>query len=64
VRLGVEAYNRRDLEAAVVGWDPGFEYHPGREWVEEGLVEPCYRGLEGFRRSVEVADGIAGGRLC
>jgi hypothetical protein len=25
VRLGVEAYNRRDLEAAVVGWDLGFE---------------------------------------
>src|SRR4029453_3029762 len=63
VRLGVEAYNRRDLEAAVVGWDPGFEYHPGREWVEDGLVEPCYRGLEGYRRYAEVADEIAGGKL-
>ena len=63
VRLGVEAYNRRDLEAAVVGWDPGFEYRPGREWVQDGLVEPCYRGLEGYRRYAEVADGIAGGRL-
>jgi hypothetical protein len=64
VRLGVEAYNRRDLEAAVVGWDPGFEYHPGREWVEEGLVDSCYRGLEGYRKYAEVADGIAGGKLC
>lgn len=63
VRLGVEAYNRRDLEAAVVGWDPGFEYRPGREWVEDGLVESCYRGLEGYRRYAEVADEIAGGKL-
>jgi hypothetical protein len=63
VRLGVEAYNRRDLEAAVVGWDPAFEYHPGHEWVEDGLVESCYRGLEGYRRYAEVADSIAGGRL-
>jgi hypothetical protein len=63
VRLGVEAYNRRDLEAAVVGWDPGFEYYPGREWVEDGLVESCYRGLEGYRRYAELADGIAGGKL-
>lgn len=63
VRLGVEAYNRRDLEAAVVGWDPGFEYRPGREWVEGGLVESCYRGSEGYRRYAEVADGIAGGKL-
>jgi hypothetical protein len=62
VRLGVEAYNRRDLEAAVVGWEPGFEYHPGREWVEDGLVESCYRGLEGYRSYAEVADGIAGGK--
>jgi hypothetical protein len=63
VRLGVEAYNRRDLEAAVLGWDPGFEYRPGREWVENGLVEPCYRGLEGYRSYAEVADEIAGGKL-
>lgn len=62
VRLGVEAYNRRDLEAAVIGWDPGFEYHPGREWVEAGLVESCYPGLEGYRRYAVAADGVAGGR--
>jgi hypothetical protein len=63
VRLGTEAYNRRDLEAAFVGWDPGFELHPGREWVQDGLVESCYRGLHGFRRYAEAADRIAGGRL-
>ena len=63
VRLGVEAYNRRDLEAAFVGWDRGFELRPGREWVEDGLVEPSYRGVEGFRRYAEAADRIAGGKL-
>jgi hypothetical protein len=63
VRLGVQAYNRRDLEAAVVGWDSEFEYYPGREWVEEGLVEPCYRGFEGYCRYAEAADRIAGGSL-
>jgi ketosteroid isomerase-like protein len=63
VRLGLEAYNRRDLEAAFIGWDPGFELHPGREWVEDGLVESCYRGVEGFRRYAEAADRIAGGKL-
>jgi hypothetical protein len=63
VRLGSEAYNRRDLDAAVVGWDPEFEYHPGRDWVEAGLVEPCYRGVEGYRRYVAIADEISGGEL-
>ncbi len=63
VRLGLEAYNRRDLDAAVIGWHPGFEYHPGRDWVEAGLVEPCYRGLEGYRRYVLIADEIAGGEM-
>jgi hypothetical protein len=63
VRLGLEAYNRRDLDAAVIGWHPGFKYHPGRDWVEAGLVEPCYRGLEGYRRYVAIADEISGGEL-
>jgi hypothetical protein len=63
VRLGLEAYNRRDLEAAVIGWHPEFEYHPGRDWVEAGLVEPCYRGLQGYRRYVAIADEISGGEL-
>ena len=63
VRLGVEAYNRRDLEAAVVGWDRDFEYRPGRDWVSKGLVEPCYRGLEGYRQYAEAADRIEDGPL-
>jgi|tagenome__1003787_1003787.scaffolds.fasta_scaffold20875317_3 ketosteroid isomerase-like protein len=52
LRLAAEAYNRRDLAAVVVGWHRDFEYCPGREWVDSGLIEPCYRGLSGYREYV------------
>src|SRR5215218_9080787 len=48
-RLGVEAFNRRDLEARGLGYLPDWELHPARELVEAGLVEPCYRGPAGYR---------------
>jgi ketosteroid isomerase-like protein len=60
-RLGLEAYNRRDPDAVVIGWHPEFEYHPGRTWVESGLVEPCYRGLEGYRQYLATVDEVWGG---
>lgn len=63
VQLGVEAYNRRDLEAAVIGWHPDFEYRPGRDWVSKGLVAPCYRGLDGYREYAKTADRIENGAL-
>jgi ketosteroid isomerase-like protein len=49
VRLAVEAYNRRDLDAVVINYHPDLEYHPYREFVEAGLAEPCYRGPSGYR---------------
>ena len=58
VQLGLEAYNRRDPEAVAIGCDPEFEYRPGQEWVEAGLVEPCYRGLEGYRRYLASVDEV------
>jgi ketosteroid isomerase-like protein len=61
VRLAVEAYNRRDPEAVAISCHPEFEYHPGREWVEAGLVEPCYRGLEGYRKYLATVDEVWGG---
>ena len=61
VRLVVEAYNRRDLDAVVIGWHSEFEYYPDRDWVEAGLVEPCYRGLEGYRKYVATVDEVWGG---
>ena len=60
VRLAVEAYNRRDLDAVVVGWHPEFEYHTGREWAQSGLVEPCYRGPEGYRKYVATTSEVWG----
>jgi len=61
VRLALEAYNRRDPDAVVIGWHPEFEYHPGRTWVESGLMEPCYRGLEGYRKYLATVDEVWGG---
>src|SRR4051812_16643721 len=49
VRLSVEAYNRRDLDAVAIGYHPDLEYYPYREFVEAALAEPCYRGPSGYR---------------
>jgi hypothetical protein len=46
-RTGMEAFNRRDLDAFLLGYDPDCEIHPFRELVESGLAEPCYRGPAG-----------------
>jgi ketosteroid isomerase-like protein len=61
VRLSLAAYNRRDLDAVVIGWDPGFEYRPGEEWVRAGLAEASYRGLDGYRRYVASTAEVWGG---
>jgi ketosteroid isomerase-like protein len=49
-RAGVEAFNRRDYDAALAAaaYAPDFEYHPPREFVEAGFVEPLYRGPAGY----------------
>jgi ketosteroid isomerase-like protein len=60
-RLGLEAYNRRDLDAVLIGFHPQCEYCPGRDWVEGGLVEPSYRGPEGYRKYVATVDEVWGG---
>jgi ketosteroid isomerase-like protein len=57
----LEAYNRRDLDAVTIGCHREFEYRPGRQWVEAGLVEPSYRGLDGYRRYIASVDEVWGG---
>jgi ketosteroid isomerase-like protein len=47
--LATEALNRRDLDAAFIGYRPDREYHPPAEFVAAGFMKPCYRGPEGFR---------------
>lgn len=61
VELATEAYNRRDLEAVLIAAHPEFEYWPERDWVEGGLLEPSYRGLEGYCRFVATVDEVWGG---
>ena len=58
MELTTEAYNRRDLEAVLIAAHPEFEYWPERTWVEGGLLEPTYRGLEGYRKFVATVDEV------
>ncbi|HZO59618.1 MAG TPA: nuclear transport factor 2 family protein [Solirubrobacterales bacterium] len=62
-RLALEAYNRRDMDAVGIGYHPEFEYHPARNWVEAGLLEPSYRGLEGHKRYVESTAEVFGAEV-
>jgi ketosteroid isomerase-like protein len=62
-RLGLEAYNRRDMDAVGIGYHPDFEYRPARNWVEAGLLEPRYRGLEGHKRYVASTAEVFGSEV-
>ena len=59
-RLGVEAYNRDDLDAVVINYQPDIEYYPYREFVEAGLAEPCYHGPSGYRAYIEATYEVWG----
>jgi ketosteroid isomerase-like protein len=60
VRLAIEAYNRRDLEAASTAFHPDLEYYPYREFVEAGLAERCYHGPAGYRAYIEATYDVWG----
>jgi ketosteroid isomerase-like protein len=59
VQLANEAYNRRDLDAVLIGFDPAIEYRPGADLVKAGM-EPCYRGHEGYREYTAAASEVWG----
>ena len=63
VRRGIEAYNRRDLDAAAVGFHPRLEYHPYREFVEAGLTESSYHGPEGYKAYIRATYEVWGGEV-
>jgi ketosteroid isomerase-like protein len=63
VRLQAEAYNRRDLEAALTAAHPDLEFHPAQAWVDSGLVEACYRGHDGYRRYVAATTDVWGDQI-
>ena len=44
---GMEAFNRRDIDAAAMPGSADFEMRPPQEFVEMGF-EPCYRGPAGL----------------
>jgi ketosteroid isomerase-like protein len=60
VRLAVEAYNRRDLDAVAIGYRPDLEYYPYREFVEAALAEPCYHGPAGYRAYISATYEVWG----
>jgi ketosteroid isomerase-like protein len=62
-RLGMEAFNRRDVDAAVLAGHADFEMNPPREYVEVGFFEPTYRGVEGFRKYVSTWSEVLGAEL-
>ena len=62
-RVGMEAFNRRDLDAAVFYGHPDFEFLPPREFVEAGFFEPCYRGAAGFSEYVSAWSEVVGVRI-
>jgi ketosteroid isomerase-like protein len=62
-RLGMEAFNRRDIDAAVVPGRADFEFYPPREFVEVGFFEQCYRGPAGFGDYVSSWSDVLGADL-
>lgn len=58
-----EAFNRRDLDAALTGTSRDVEFRPPREWVEVGFFAAGYRGRVGFREYVSTWSDVWGADL-
>lgn len=63
MRLALEAYNRRDLDAVAIGYGSELRYYPYREFVEAGLAEPCYHGPSGYRTYIEATYEVWGAEV-
>ena len=62
-RQRMEAFNSSDIDAALIGSAPDFEYRPAREFVEMGFMEPCYCGPAGFRQYMSAWSEVWGAGL-
>jgi SnoaL-like domain len=62
-RQRMEAFNRRDIDASLIGATPEFEFRPAREFVDMGFMEPCYRGPAGFRQYMAAWTDVWGADL-
>jgi len=50
VRLGYEAFNRRDFDAVLINYHREVQLIPPTALVQAGVVESSYRGHDGYRR--------------
>jgi ketosteroid isomerase-like protein len=62
-QLGMEAYNRRDLDAVAIAFHPDLEYYPYREFVEAALAEPCYHGPAGYHEYIGATYDVWGANV-
>src|SRR5215216_5859990 len=60
ISLGVEAFNRRDLDVVAIAYHSDLEYYPYREFVEAALAERCYHGPSGYRTYVWAQNEVWG----
>jgi ketosteroid isomerase-like protein len=60
IRLGVEAFNRRDLDVVAIAYHPELEYYPYREFVEASLADRCYFGPSGYRAYIWAQNEVWG----
>jgi ketosteroid isomerase-like protein len=51
------------MDALGIGYHPDFEYQPARSWVEAGLLEASYSGLEGHKRYVASTAEVFGAEV-
>jgi ketosteroid isomerase-like protein len=58
-KRGIDAYNRRDIEALLRELDPGVEWYPALE-VLLGGEAVVYRGHEGVRKLIRSTDEALG----
>ena len=50
VRLGYEAFDRRDFDATLINYHREVQLFPPAALVEACIVESSYRGHDGYRR--------------
>jgi ketosteroid isomerase-like protein len=51
------------MAAVGIGYHPEFEYRPARKFVEVGMLEPSYSGIEGHARYVASTAEVFGSEV-
>lgn len=61
--VSAAAFNRRDIDAILVFYDPDYEFHPAHEFVDGGFTPACYRGPAGYHEFVSDWSDVWGADL-